>query len=537
MEQETLQISLCVHFECSDQRIVYKMDRADTSGFFAASIKGMDLNKNAQFSHVSELSKNENFGDTILCLNFIGYGGSNKARCGTISKNLHVDLSSAADDGCRLVLGLGPTPSVYLDNYYNVGLSKNKSTTALFTRGVSAEDSELSIPIVDEGSTSTKKSDGYMPSLLFAPKMESRKALVQTQDFFNNRASNSKKCKFAGCSKGARGASGLCIGHGEDKDAKHQGVTKVLRAALPTIPGGCVKAARGNWGFASDMVGERGERWKVAHVVPKDMLVCASLMVVDAVASSRDALRVLREVIARPMVVGNAVYSQGVPKVLKEPRCGAKDMVRENVASTTVVAFVPRVCLEAPNSVLHMVVGSGVLCQAVQRVHTVELIVVSGMVMLLGKSKCEKFARGRSGLCAAHSSMVKEREASKGGHIAPGVFHGLVSTAAATRSSRDNNHPSSGTIVISDGIDSLDKSTKRQQLMPPQVLVPLSMKSSSSYSSFFDAEKQEEGRNGYNMDIGGGGGNNDFSIPEGRVHGGGLMSLLGVNLTNPFDGI
>ncbi|KAK8518979.1 hypothetical protein V6N13_017770 [Hibiscus sabdariffa] len=32
-EHKTLQISLCIHFECSNKRILFKMDRADTSGF------------------------------------------------------------------------------------------------------------------------------------------------------------------------------------------------------------------------------------------------------------------------------------------------------------------------------------------------------------------------------------------------------------------------------------------------------------------------------------------------------------------------
>ena len=117
-----------------------------------------------------------------------------------------------------------------------------------------------------------------------------------------------------------------------------------------------------NQGFALDMVGEKGVRWKVAHAVLKDWLVCASLMVVDVVASSRHVQRVLREVLcfARLTVVENVVYLLGVPKVLKGAHHCAKDMVGESVASTMVVAFVPRVCMEAPIFALPMVVGRGV---------------------------------------------------------------------------------------------------------------------------------------------------------------------------------
>lgn len=66
------------------------------------------------------------------------------------------------------------------------------------------------------------------------------------------------------------------------------------------------------------------------------------------------------------------------------------------------------------------------------------------------------------------------------------------------------------------------------------------MKSSSSYSHFLSSEKPEEGRNGYG--IGAGSSSDgikslDFKIPEGRVHGGPLMSLFGGDLKNAIDGI
>lgn len=130
----------------------------------------------------------------------------------------------------------------------------------------------------------------------------------------------------------------------------------------------------------------------------------------------------------------------------------------------------------------------------------------------------------------------------KGSLIGPGLFHGLVSASAASNagSSIDNNYSSSGISAVSECSDSFEKPTKRQHLIPAQVLVPSSMKSSPSYSSLLSAEKQDEGRNGY---AAGGSGSIsrissfDYMIPEGRVHGGGLMSLLGGNLRNAIDGI
>lgn len=106
-----------------------------------------------------------------------------------------------------------------------------------------------------------------------------------------------------------------------------------------------------------------------------------------------------------------------------------------------------------------------------------------------GDGKCEKFARGKSGLCAAHTSMAQERESNvnkKGDFgigIGPGLFHGLVPAPASTAtvvSSFDNTYSSSGVSIVSDSIDSLERPAKRQHLIPPQVLVPSSMKSAFS---------------------------------------------------------
>lgn len=65
------------------------------------------------------------------------------------------------------------------------------------------------------------------------------------------------------------------------------------------------------------------------------------------------------------------------------------------------------------------------------------------------------------------------------------------------------------------------------------------MKSSSSYSNFFGSEKPDERRNEYGIGVDRSDGikSLDFKIPEGRVHGGPLMSLFGGDLKNAIDGI
>lgn len=125
--------------------------------------------------------------------------------------------------------------------------------------------------------------------------------------------------------------------------------------------------------------------------------------------------------------------------------------------------------------------------------------------------------------------------------IGPGLFHGLVSAASGMRSSVDKTHSSCGGSMTSESAGSLEKPAKRQHLIPPEVLVPLSMKASSSYSTPLSIEKDEERNNG--VGIGGGsssskdhlGNGFSFVVPEGRVHGGGLMSLLGGNLRNGIN--
>ncbi|GMI83784.1 hypothetical protein like AT5G64550 [Hibiscus trionum] len=637
----------------------------------------MDLNKNVQFSHLSELSKNENFGDTTLCLNFVGYGGSNKAKFGSAQINHHIGLSSAPDDGCRLVLGLGPTPSVCCDDYYSSGFNKNKSSAASFTPDLPPEDNSIlklglsggtqesmnllecsfltdtdvsmplsnkSLPVVDEGSTSAKKSGGYMPSLLLAPRVDSGKTLLQTHELFqfgakslchqshqscepssqtnfsldtlseqtttmtssDYRTSNSKKCKFSGCFKGARGATGLCIGHGGGqrcqkagcnkgaesrtvfckahgggRRCQHLGCTKSAEGKTDFciahgggkrcgFPGGCTKAARGKSGLCIRHGG--GKRCKVegcTRSAEGQAGLCishgggrrcqspsctkgaqGSTMFCKAHGGGKRCIFTGCTKGAEgstPLCKGHGggkrcLYNGGgicpksvhggtnfcvahgggkrcvVPGCTKSARGRTDCCVRHGGGKRCKIAN----CGKSAQ-------GSTDLCKA----HG------GGKRCSWEESKCEKFARGRSGLCAAHSSMLQEREASKGGLIAPGVFHGLVSASSTTGSSFNNNHSSSGNSVISDCIDSPNRPTTRQQLIPPQVLVPLSMKSTSSYSSFPSSEQQEEGINRYGDDIVGGIGNKSFNflIPEGRVHGGGLMSLLNGNLKNPIDGI
>ncbi|KAJ6416111.1 hypothetical protein OIU84_004835 [Salix udensis] len=547
--------------------------------------------------------------DTALSLNCLGYGGSSSTNSEGAQDNLKVDFSNGSDDSCKLVLGLGPTPSAYFDDCYRLGVNQKKGldSAATFPKGLLSEsDSILKlglsgdkkealsgldysisetdtntpvlnqiyddddvrslIPAVDEGSTSAKKSGGYMASLLLAPRMDVRKAPSQNEllnfgtrsnhqfqlshelsantDFSmgiiseqaisttssDHRTSNSKKCKFLGCSKGARGhrggqrcqepgcdkgaesrtayckvggctnsaegQAGSCISHGGGRRCEYQGCSKGAQGSTGyckahgggkrCIFAGCTKGAEGSTLLCKGHGGGKRCLFDGGGICPKSVHGGTNFCVAHGGGK-------------RCVVPGCTKSARGRSDCCVRHGGGKRCRV-ENCGKSAQ--------------------GSTDFCKA----HG------GGKRCTWGEGKCEKFARGKSGLCAEHSSMVQEREANKTGLIRPGLFHGLVSAAASTAgSSIDNSHSYSEVSAVSDCSDSLENPAKRLHLMPPKVLVPHSMKASSCFTSFMNADKLEEGTNGDGASSGGIK-NFNYLVPEGRVHGGGLMSLFGGNL-------
>lgn len=653
----------------------------------------MDLeNKIASLPPTCEVTKNDNFGDTTLRLNCFGFGGSNAARVVNNQSKLGVKPSNLPDDGCRLVLGLGPTSSTYCDDYYHVDVNKSKGLATMCQKHlppnvdsilklgpsggleeflgldrsvsvqsdmnsschpdkVSSDDNRVLIPIVDEGSTSAKKSGGYMPSLLLAPRID-RKASMQTQELFglgtkshchlsqlspepsattdystgtvsesataatssDYRGHNPKKCKFMDCTKGARGASGLCIGHGggqrcqkpecnkgaESRTAyckahgggrrcQELGCTKSAEGKTDLCIGhgggrrcahssGCTKAARGKSGLCIRHGG--GKRCKIEGCTRS--------------AEGQAGLCISHGGGRRCQFLGCTKGAQGSTLFCKAhgggKRCifagctkgaeGSTPLCKGHGGGKRCLFDGGGICPKSVHGGTNFCVahgggkrcavpgctksargrtdccvkhGGGKRCKfencAKSAQGSTDFCKAhgGGKRCSWGEGKCEKFARGKSGLCAAHSSLVQERGTKKGSMLGPGLFHGLVPTAASTGGSSFDNNSSSGMSVVSDCISPENASRRHKQLLiPPQVLVPLSMKSLSSYSRLESAERQEEASHGGR--IGGGrnsrniAGGKSFNmmtmmIPEGRVHGGGLMSLLGGNLKNASDGI
>ena len=113
--------------------------------------------------------------------------------------------------------------------------------------------------------------------------------------------------------------------------------------------------------------------------------------------------------------------------------------------------------------------------------------------------------------------------------VGPSHFSGIISGSSAADSNMDHAISSSGHGAWSDCVDSSgDMQSVGRLLIPHQVLVPGSLKASPSC-----------GLAGNGRDDGGSRSQSfGLVVPEGRVHGGGLMSMLGVggNLGSNPDG-
>uniref|UniRef100_A0A0A9FU70 Uncharacterized protein n=1 Tax=Arundo donax TaxID=35708 RepID=A0A0A9FU70_ARUDO len=102
----------------------------------------------------------------------------------------------------------------------------------------------------------------------------------------------------------------------------------------------------------------------------------------------------------------------------------------------------------------------------------------------------------------------------------PGLFSGIVSASSPAGSSMDHAISSSGHGAWSDCVDSSGDTMLigGKLLIPHQMLVPGSLKPSSS-CGLAGSGREDGGSRSQSFGL---------VVPEGRVHGGGLMSMLGV---------
>ncbi|CAL5021292.1 unnamed protein product [Urochloa decumbens] len=565
----------------------------------------------------------------------------------------------AQDDGCRLVLGLGPTPDASNSaDQQPAGAEADvsRAPVTLFGQSFSFTDPGvlslggvrqgrnagaihqhteiptghiISFGAVDEGSTSARRSSGgYMPSLFLAPQPNYAAAEDAAQGLEDDTdtsyddstvrdhsgfrlspepsaslteasfgvssdvvtgASNPgqqqshhrrhpKKCRFKGCSKGARGASGLCIAHGGGQRCQKPGCHKGAESRTAYckahgggrrcaqlgctksaegktehciahgggrrcgFPGGCPKAARGKSGRCIKHGG--GKRCSVDGCIRSAegrVGLCIShgggrrCQFPDCRKGAQGSTlyckahgggkRCVFEGCARgaegstPLCKahggGKRCAYEGGGVCPKSVHGGTEFCVAHGGGKRCAVAGCGKSargrtdrCVKHGGGKRCAVEGCGKSAQG-----STEFCKAHGggkRCVFGGGGGCEKFARGRSGLCAAHGTLVASQQRRCGGGvglIGPGLFHGIVRSAS-------KEHSSSGVSTVSDG-DGSPVAAGRQELIPPQVLVPHSMK------SLAPAPAPERSREG-----------GVVAVPEGRVHGGGLLSLLGGSFRN-----
>lgn len=569
--------------------------------------------------YISTWGKNDNLGGTALSLDCLGFEANNNT--GMLFSQSNCDMA-AQDDGCKLVLGLGPTPTSYCADY-PAGVTKNKESANKYTQSlVSGADSGmlklgLGIPIVDEGSTSAKRmSGGYMPSLLFAPRAEESNSQPEACDILDIGSDDSnehhqhqfspelsvttdlsfggtisdqqrshhhhpKKCRFRGCSKGARGASGLCIAHGGGQRCQKPGCNKGAesRTAYCKAHGGgrrcqqlgCTKSAEGRTDYCIAHGGGRrcGYHLGCTKAARGKSGLCirhggGKRCTVEGCTKSAEGqagLCISHGGGRRCQYLGCSKGAQGSTMFCKAhgggKRCVFEGCTKGAEGSTPLCkghgggkrclfegggacpksvhggtdycvahgggkrCAVPG-CTKSARGRTDCCVrhGGGKRCKmegcGKSAQGSTDFCKAHGGGKRCGWGECEKFARGRSGLCAAHGSMMVSKEGS-GGMIGSGLFRGIVSStsAAMTAMMGSSDRSSSGVSVVSDCVESSDNAELgRQLLIPPQVLVPMDMKADSADAA------------------GGQGKAFKFTVTEGRVHGGGLMSLLGGSIRN-----
>ncbi|CAA6665136.1 unnamed protein product [Spirodela intermedia] len=349
-----------------------------------------------------------------------------------------------------------------------------------------------------------------------------------------------KKCSVKECSKGRGELPGCASPTAAGRGARSPGATRVPRAGRPTARPTAAGGGARSWGAPRARRGRRTTASPTAaggaagtRAAPRRR--GAGRGSVSSTAAGRGGAgehRLLQAARRREEVHVRGLHEggRGQHPALQEPRGGS-------AASTKAAACARRASTAGPTTAWRTAAGSAARCRDAPRAPaaapTAACGTAGGSAASLRPARraprgaptsarptggkrcnwaqgCDKFARGRSGLCAAHGNMMAAaRSAGDGGMIGPGLFRGLVSASMTTGGSSADNDYSSAASALSDCAESAHRRHQQQQLLiPPQVLVPPSMKSS--------LPSRQTGAGG-----------SGFALPEGRVHGGGSCLCWG----------
>lgn len=326
-----------------------------------------------------------------------------------------------------------------------------------------------------------------------------------------------KRCQKEGCTKSAEGYSGLCISHGGGRRCQFTNCTKGAQGSTMyckahgggkrCIISGCNKGAEGSTPMCKGHGGGKRCLFEGGGICTKSVHGGTKFCVAHG-GGKRCAVQGCTK-----SARGRTDYCvrHGGGKRCKYEGCGKSAQGSTDFCKAH---------------------GGGKRCQwgVEGSIYAKEALQGKNGETLPGP--CDRFARGKTGLCASHSALVQDWRIHGGGSlypgIGPGLFHGLASTSGTK--SQDTSTPSTPSSINLSGLHT-DIGTGNfpqgsgnavlQPFLPHQVLVPSSMKSSDHLIAL-QMENQSS--------VSGSGEYNSLSLPEGRVHGGGLMAMLSKGL-------
>ncbi|CAN6970501.1 hypothetical protein IGI04_033655 [Brassica rapa subsp. trilocularis] len=555
----------------------------------------MDLNCTANL---------DNLKDTALTLKCLGSSSGKPIRSSHHHHNLCSDVTTCPDGGCRLVLGLGPTPPLY---YNNVSVNNNNNKVSASSGTVhelSSEDNSI-LQLGPPSATMDSFSELDCSSLTFTYTNAYNSQLSHHESEFSlgaafsyrtasatsshNRTTNPKKCRFMGCAKGARGASGLCIGHGGGqrcqkpgcnkgaeskttfckahgggKRCQHLGCTKSAEGKTDFcishgggrrcgFPEGCGKAARGKSGLCIKHGG--GKRCRVEgckRSAEGQAGLCIShgggrrCQSLDCTKGAQGSTNYCKGHGGgkRCIFGGCTKGAEGSTPLCKAHGGGKRCMFDGGGICSKSVHGGTSFCVAHGGGKRCVVVG----CTKSARGRT-DCCVKHGGGKRCKCLGCKKSAQGRTELCKAHGGG--KRCSWGGGLVCEKFARGKSGLCAAHNSmaqdkagskigligpglfsglvSTTTDYSLSGVSAVSDCTDSIDRYPQQHLEKRQKVMIPMQVLVPPSMKSlrFSNTERPETDNKSSNSN-----GRNmlDFMIHEDRVHGGGLMSLLNGSL-------
>ncbi|KAG6389705.1 hypothetical protein SASPL_151178 [Salvia splendens] len=316
-----------------------------------------------------------------------------------------------------------------------------------------------------------------------------------------------RRCQKAGCQKGAEGKTVFCKAHGGGRRCQHLGCTKSAEGRTDHCirhGGGrrcshddCTRASRGRSGLCIRHGG--GKRCKIENCAKsaRALLASAYLMGVGGAVNTPNVQRVLREAqcSAKLMAVAEGARIWDARKGLKGALRFVKAMVVGNDAHQKDAARVftghgggKRCKFEGcPKSAQ----GSTDFCKAHGGGKRCSWGHLGSGLGSHDAVPCDKFARGKSGLCVAHSAQVQEEKT-----------HGDFALGSATQG------------------PSFSTSTQMNGVFAPGAGISYHGSTGAPSIGFGHVQASLPFAVG-NICW------DQMSLPEGRVHGGGLMAMLG----------